>query len=146
MKRYFRRAGDREGIGKGAVWLEFDGDWATRQVELYDGRWHSSLEEYRPDGCEPRCRCDTPSSGRCRTASARRCAGEVAELPVPQVPLGLGLGFQGAIAGRTAPTWSRFNSAWRASPQAFPSGLPSPNFSLPGTSPLPSPHLHQRED
>jgi hypothetical protein len=49
VNRYFRRAGDWEGIGKGAVWLEFDGDWATRQVELYDGRWYSSVGEYHPD-------------------------------------------------------------------------------------------------
>jgi hypothetical protein len=49
MKRYFRRAGDWEGIGKGAVWLEFDADYPTRQVELYDGRWYSSIDEYHPE-------------------------------------------------------------------------------------------------
>jgi hypothetical protein len=49
VKRYFRRDGDWPGVGTGSVWLEFEGDYATRQVELYDGKWHSSIDKFHPD-------------------------------------------------------------------------------------------------
>jgi hypothetical protein len=49
MNRHFRRDGDWPGVGRGSVWLEFERDWATRQVELYDGRWYCSDKEYHPE-------------------------------------------------------------------------------------------------
>ena len=51
MKRYFKREirpEDSE-LGAGVVWLEFDGEQPTRQVERYADRWFSSRKEYRPE-------------------------------------------------------------------------------------------------
>jgi hypothetical protein len=30
------------------VWLEYEGESATRQVEVYDGSWYSSIDEFHP--------------------------------------------------------------------------------------------------
>ncbi len=49
MKRFFKRSGDWGDLGKGSVWLEFDDDWATRQVEVYDGRWYCSIDKSHPE-------------------------------------------------------------------------------------------------
>jgi hypothetical protein len=51
MKRYFRREiqpQDSE-LGAGVMWLEFDGEQPTRQVERYGDRWFSSRKEYHPE-------------------------------------------------------------------------------------------------
>ncbi len=47
-KRYFKRAAE-SGLGPGVVYLEFDGEWATRQVEVYGDRWFCSLQGYHPE-------------------------------------------------------------------------------------------------
>ncbi len=48
MKRYFKREADI-GLGPGVAYVEFDGEWATRQVEIYGERWLSSLDSYHDD-------------------------------------------------------------------------------------------------
>jgi hypothetical protein len=48
MKKYFKREAE-SGLGKGTVYLEFDCDWATRQVEVYGDRWFDSTREYHPE-------------------------------------------------------------------------------------------------
>lgn len=50
MKRYFKREllpEDSE-LGGGVLWIEFDGEQPTRQVERYGERWVSSRDEYHP--------------------------------------------------------------------------------------------------
>jgi hypothetical protein len=48
MKRYFKRDADSE-LGSGEVWMEFDGDRPSRQVERYGDRWFSSRSEYHDE-------------------------------------------------------------------------------------------------
>ena len=38
MKRYFARTAESD-LGTGFVYFEFDGETATRQVEMYKDRW-----------------------------------------------------------------------------------------------------------
>ena len=41
MKKLFRKDVELN-IGKGFAYFEFDGEWATRQVEVYGDRWFNS--------------------------------------------------------------------------------------------------------
>lgn len=45
MKRYFKRDGESL-LGPGTIWMEFDDDWPSRQVEFYSGQYFSSREDY----------------------------------------------------------------------------------------------------
>jgi len=47
-------------LGEGTVYFEFDGQWATRQVEVYGDRWLCSSKDY-PPGVGPGL-CDQPLS------------------------------------------------------------------------------------
>jgi hypothetical protein len=49
MKRYFKYELDDTGLGANVIYMEFEDEWPTRQVEIYGGRWFSSLEDYHPD-------------------------------------------------------------------------------------------------
>lgn len=49
MKRYFKREYNESAVGPGVIYNEFDGEWATRQVEVYGDRWFSSLDDYNPE-------------------------------------------------------------------------------------------------
>lgn len=59
MKRFFKRQAESD-LGLGVVYLEFDGEWATRQVENYGGQWFRSDREFHP-GLGP-VLCDQPLS------------------------------------------------------------------------------------
>lgn len=48
MKHYFKHEGESD-LGIGVVYMEFDGDWATRQIERYGTRWFCSNKEYHPE-------------------------------------------------------------------------------------------------
>jgi hypothetical protein len=51
VKRYFKREFTPDmNMGEGAVYVEFDGEWATRQVDRYQGRWYSADDpkDYHP--------------------------------------------------------------------------------------------------
>ena len=48
MKRYFKRDAESE-LGNGVVYLEFQDDWPTRQIEIYGDRWFSSHKGYHPE-------------------------------------------------------------------------------------------------
>jgi hypothetical protein len=48
MRRCFRRVA-RAALGDGTVWLEFEGEMPTRQVERYGLRWFSSRQTYHPE-------------------------------------------------------------------------------------------------
>jgi len=48
MKKYYKRDAESD-LGFGTVYLEFDGEWATRQVEKYGERWFCSNVEYHED-------------------------------------------------------------------------------------------------
>jgi hypothetical protein len=41
MKRYFKTQSESD-LGLGTMYLEFEGEWATRQVECYGDRWFHS--------------------------------------------------------------------------------------------------------
>jgi hypothetical protein len=47
MKRYYKHHAESE-MGLGVAYLEFDGEWATRQVEIYGERWFCSTKKYHP--------------------------------------------------------------------------------------------------
>jgi hypothetical protein len=43
MKRYFRRECTPDlGLGEGVVYVEYEGETATRQVERYQDQWYAS--------------------------------------------------------------------------------------------------------
>lgn len=48
MKRYYRRVSESD-LGEGIAYLEFDGEWALRQVEIYGDRWFDSRTDYHPE-------------------------------------------------------------------------------------------------
>jgi hypothetical protein len=48
MKRYFKREAESD-HGLGVVYMEFDGEAASRQVEIYGDRWFDSRTSYYPD-------------------------------------------------------------------------------------------------
>jgi len=48
MKRYFKREAESD-LGIGIAYFEFDGEWATRQVEKYQERWFCSTQDYHPE-------------------------------------------------------------------------------------------------
>jgi len=48
MRRYFARDAESD-LGHGVVYMEFDGETATRQVERYGERWFDSRTEYHPE-------------------------------------------------------------------------------------------------
>jgi hypothetical protein len=48
MKRYYRRQSESD-LGEGVAYLEFDGELAQRQVEIYGDRWFDSRTEYHPE-------------------------------------------------------------------------------------------------
>ena len=48
MKRYFKRNDADSIYGTGLFFVEYDGEIATRQVEMYGERWLSSREGYHP--------------------------------------------------------------------------------------------------
>jgi len=45
MKRYFKHDADI-GFGPGTIYIEFDDETPTRQVEIYGDFWLSSLDDY----------------------------------------------------------------------------------------------------
>lgn len=48
-KRYFKSATETD-IGNGEVYVEFDGEWATRQVDVIGQRWFCSHgHTYHPE-------------------------------------------------------------------------------------------------
>jgi hypothetical protein len=48
MKRYYQHDAESE-VGLGVVYLEFDGEWATHQGEIYGDRWFCSTKKYHPE-------------------------------------------------------------------------------------------------
>jgi hypothetical protein len=60
MRRFFKRQAESD-LGMGVVYLEFDGEWATRQVENYGGQWFRSDREFHA-GLGPAL-CDQPLTG-----------------------------------------------------------------------------------
>lgn len=56
-KTYWRRVAESV-PGEGVAFMEFDGDIATRQVEIYGDRWFDSRKRYH-DGIGPSL-CDQP--------------------------------------------------------------------------------------
>lgn len=59
MKRYFKRQAESS-LGIGVAYMEFDGDYATRQVENYGEKWFRSDQDFHP-GIGPAL-CDQPLS------------------------------------------------------------------------------------
>lgn len=59
MKRYFKREAESS-LGIGVAYLEFDEQWATRQVENYGEKWFRSDREFHA-GLGPAL-CDQPLS------------------------------------------------------------------------------------
>jgi hypothetical protein len=49
VTRYFIHDAEDTGLGPGKVFLEFEGEWATRQVEVYRDRWLCSMVDYHPE-------------------------------------------------------------------------------------------------
>jgi len=49
MMRYFKHDAESD-LGFGVAYVEFENEWASRQVEIYDGRWFCSLEDYHDIG------------------------------------------------------------------------------------------------
>ncbi|MBK9165628.1 MAG: hypothetical protein IPM21_17300 [Acidobacteria bacterium] len=45
MKRYFKHTAESQ-YGTGVVYFEFEGEWATRQIEIYGDRWFTSRHDY----------------------------------------------------------------------------------------------------
>ncbi len=45
MNRYFKSSVADPRLGEGTVWVEFDGEYPTRQVERFGDRWFNSLDE-----------------------------------------------------------------------------------------------------
>ncbi len=48
MMRYFKHEAESD-LGFGIAYVEFEDEWASRQVEIYDGRWFCSLEDYHDE-------------------------------------------------------------------------------------------------
>ena len=48
MKRYFKHEAESV-IGSGVAYIEFDDEWASRQVEIYGTRWFCSNREYHEE-------------------------------------------------------------------------------------------------
>lgn len=48
MKSYYRRAAESD-LGEGVAYIEFDGEWATRQVEIYGDRWFDSRTAFHDE-------------------------------------------------------------------------------------------------
>jgi hypothetical protein len=48
MKRYFKHEGESN-LGLGMVYLEFNDNWASRQVEIYGDKWFISNATYHPE-------------------------------------------------------------------------------------------------
>jgi hypothetical protein len=48
MKLYFKHEAESE-LGLGVVYLEFNGNWASRQVEIYEDKWFLSNRDYHPE-------------------------------------------------------------------------------------------------
>jgi hypothetical protein len=55
---YWRTAAESD-LGEGVAYFEFQGEWATRQVEVYGEHWVSSRDEQGPIGPNL---CDQPLS------------------------------------------------------------------------------------
>lgn len=45
MMLYFKHEAETD-LGEGAVYLEFDGNWVSRQVEVYGDKWFCSNKNY----------------------------------------------------------------------------------------------------
>ena len=45
---YFKHSADI-GLGYGVAYMEFEGEWAIRQVEIYGEQWFCSLQDYHPE-------------------------------------------------------------------------------------------------
>ena len=48
MKSYFKREAESD-LGIGTVYLEFDGEWAIRQVENYGEKWFRSDRQFHSE-------------------------------------------------------------------------------------------------
>jgi hypothetical protein len=47
VKRYYKGPGESM-IGTGVIYIEFDGEWPTRQAERYDNQWFCSKKAFHP--------------------------------------------------------------------------------------------------
>ena len=45
MKRYFQHEAESD-LGEGMAYLEFNGEWACRQVEVYGNQWRCADEAH----------------------------------------------------------------------------------------------------
>lgn len=52
MRRYFRGPNESVKYGKGVLYIEFQGERATRQVDIFGDHWFTSLDDYH-DGVGP---------------------------------------------------------------------------------------------
>jgi hypothetical protein len=48
MRKYFKYYTESD-LGSGTGYLEFEDEWAVRQVEIFGGRWFCSNKEYHPE-------------------------------------------------------------------------------------------------
>ncbi|MGB8343358.1 MAG: hypothetical protein WCD86_00660 [Ktedonobacteraceae bacterium] len=48
MKRYFKHRAETD-LGIGIAYIEFEDEWASRQVEIYGDRWFCSTVAYHPE-------------------------------------------------------------------------------------------------
>ncbi|MEH1820911.1 MAG: hypothetical protein V7L31_17840 [Nostoc sp.] len=63
MKLYFKHEAESD-LGMGIAYIEFDGDWASRQVEIYGDKWFLSNTVYHPE-TRGMALCDQPLSETC---------------------------------------------------------------------------------
>ena len=47
--KYYKFFDAESEFGEGLQYIEFDGDWATRQVECYGDRWFNSNQRYHQE-------------------------------------------------------------------------------------------------
>ncbi len=49
MTKKYLKSPDESMLGEGVVYFEFEGEFATRQVKNFGGKWFSSRDEYHDD-------------------------------------------------------------------------------------------------
>ena len=45
MNRYFKSPASRHTLGEGTIWVEFEGEYPTRQAERFGDKWFSSAAD-----------------------------------------------------------------------------------------------------